>query len=158
MRGSYTGYSPDQTPTLSRPYFNGKVDGRIDVTRDTRIDLATSLLVSTDNPEQPEPASRPLQASGLRHLRRQRRHRRSNSTASNCRIKGDVERTVYQDRKLTDGSTASNDDRQYDQYTGPLRGGYELIAGRDALCRIDADTACTISTPTLPDFSATPTA
>ena len=53
LRGSYTGYSPDETPTLSRPYFNGKVDGRIDVTRDTHIDLGSRVLVSTDNPGSP---------------------------------------------------------------------------------------------------------
>jgi hypothetical protein len=53
LRGSYTGYSPEARPTLSRPNFNGKVDGRIDVTRDTRIDLATRLLVATDNPGSP---------------------------------------------------------------------------------------------------------
>jgi hypothetical protein len=53
LRGSYTGYSPDETPTLSRPYFHGKVDGRIDVTHDTRIDLGGRLLVSTDNPNSP---------------------------------------------------------------------------------------------------------
>jgi hypothetical protein len=39
LRGSYTGYSPDETPSLSRPYFNGKVDGRVDVSRNDRIDL-----------------------------------------------------------------------------------------------------------------------
>ncbi len=53
LRGSYTGYSPDTSPTLSRPNFNGKVDGRVDVTKDTRIDLGTRLLVSTDNPGSP---------------------------------------------------------------------------------------------------------
>ena len=53
LRGSYTGYSPDTSPTLSRPNFNGKLDGRIDVTHDTRIDLATRLLVATDNPGSP---------------------------------------------------------------------------------------------------------
>src|SRR5471030_574729 len=48
LRGSYTGYSPDQSPTLSRPNFNGKIDGRVDVTKNTRIDLETRLLVATD--------------------------------------------------------------------------------------------------------------
>jgi hypothetical protein len=53
LRGSYTGYSPDATPTLSRPYFNGKVDGRVDVLKDTRIELGGRVLVSTDNPGSP---------------------------------------------------------------------------------------------------------
>ena len=31
LRGSYIGHSRT-TPTLSRPYFNGKIDGRVDIT------------------------------------------------------------------------------------------------------------------------------
>jgi hypothetical protein len=53
LRGSYIGYSPDETPSLNRPYVNGRVDGRIDVTHDTRVDLAGRVLVSTDNPGSP---------------------------------------------------------------------------------------------------------
>ena len=158
LRGSYTGYSPDETPTLSRPYFNGKVDGRIDVTSDTRIDLGGRVLVSTDNPGSPN-----LQA-GLAKLPifttfggsagiGQRFNRFDLS------LKGDAERTVYQDSQLTDGTTASNDDRDYNQYGGTLRGGYELIAGRQAVRRGQRRHApCTISTPTSPASSAIPRA
>lgn len=128
LRGSYTGYSPDTTPTLSRPNFNGKIDGRIDVTHATRIDLGGRVLVSTDNPSSPN-----LQA-GLEKLPifvtyggtaglGQRFNRFDVS------VKGDAERTVYQDSTLTDGTTASNEDRNYDQYGGRLRGGYELSPG-----------------------------
>ncbi|MCX7296777.1 MAG: outer membrane beta-barrel protein [Hyphomicrobiales bacterium] len=53
LRGSYTGYSPDAEPTLSRPNVNGKIDGRVDVTSMTRIDLGGRLLVATDNPGSP---------------------------------------------------------------------------------------------------------
>ena len=128
LRGSYTGYSPDETPTLSRPNVNGKVDGRIDVTRTTRVDLGGRVLVATDNPGSPN-----LQA-GLSKLPiyttfgggaglGQRFNRFDVS------VKGDAERTVYQDSQLTDGSTASNEARNYDQYGGTLRGGYELSPG-----------------------------
>jgi hypothetical protein len=128
LRGSYTGYSPDETPTLSRPYFNGKVDGRIDVTHDTRIDLSARDIVSTDNPGSPN-----LQA-GLSKLPvfttfggsaglGQRFNRLE------VEVKGDAQRTIYQNSSLTDGSTASNEDRQYNQYTGTLRGSYELTPG-----------------------------
>ena len=138
LRGSYTGYSPDVTPTLSRPNFNGKVDGRIDVTRDTRIDLATRLLVATDNPGSPNLqaglASLPVfttlgGSGGVTHQ----------FNRFELGIKGDVERTVYQDSKLTDGSTASNADRQYNQYTGTLRGGYELMPGVKPYVEVSAD-------------------
>ena len=139
LRGSYTGYSPDATPTLSRPYVNGKVDGRIDVTQDTRIDLGGRVLVSTDNPGSPN-----LQA-GLAKLPiftslggsagiGQKFNRLELS------LKGDVERTVYQNSSLTDGTTASNEDRQYNQFTGKARAGYELSPGVKPFVEVDADT------------------
>lgn len=139
LRGSYTGYSPDETPTLSRPNFNGKVDGRVDVTRATRIDLGGRVLVGTDNPGSPN-----LQA-GLSKLPVYTTfgggaglgHRFNRFDVS---IKGDAERTVYQDSQLTDGTTASNDDRNYNQYGGKLRGGYELSPGLMPFVEVGADT------------------
>ena len=128
LRGSYTGYTPDTTPTLSRPYADGKVDGRVDVTKTTRIDLGGRVLVSTDNPGSPN-----LQA-GLSKLPIFTTFGGSVGLGQkfnrvDVSLKGDVERTVYQDSKLTDGSTASNEDRNYDQYGVTLRGGYELSPG-----------------------------
>jgi hypothetical protein len=139
LRGSYTGYSPDQTPTLSRPYFDGKVDGRIDVTHDTRIDLNTKLLISTDAPNSPNLqaglAKLPVFATfgggagiGQRFSR------------FDVSLKGAVERTVYQNSQLTDGTTASNEDRNFNQYGGRLRGGYELFPGATPFVEVDADT------------------
>lgn len=138
LRGSYTGYSPDQAPSLSRPNFNGKIDGRIDVTRATRVDLGSRVLVATDNPNSPN-----LQAgldklplyvtyggtAGLGH-----RFNRFDLS-----VKGDVERTAYQDSKLVDGSIASNEDRNYDQYGGRLRGGYELSPGVTPFVEVGID-------------------
>jgi hypothetical protein len=139
LRGSFTGYSPDETPSLSRPYFNGTVAGRVDVTRDTRIDLTSGVLVSTDNPNSPN-----LQA-GLAKLPvfatygggagiGQRFNRLDVS------LKGAVERTSYQNSSLTDGSTASNKDRDYNQYGVILRGGYDLSPGVTPFVEIGADT------------------
>jgi hypothetical protein len=138
LRGSYTGYNPDQTPTLSRPYVNGKVDGRIDVTGQTRVDLGGRVLVSTDNPGSPN-----LQA-GLAKLPIYTTvggsagigHRFNRFDLS---IKGDAERTVYQKSELTDGTSASNDDRNYDQFSGTLRGGYELLPGVTPFAEAIAD-------------------
>ena len=138
LRGSYTGYSPDETPTLSRPYFNGKVDGRIDVLRTTRIDLGGRALVSTDNPSSPN-----LQA-GLSKLPI---YTTFGGTAGlgqrfnrfDISVKGDVERTAYQNSSLTDGTTASNEDRNYNQYGVTLRGGYEMSPGLMPFVEIGAD-------------------
>ena len=139
LRGSYTGYSPDTTPTLSRPNVNAKVDGRVDVTRDTRVDLGTRLLVGTDNPGSPN-----LEA-GLAKLpifttvggNAGLGHRFNRFEVS---VMGDAQRTAYQDSTLTNGSTASNKDRNYNQYTGALRGGYELTPGITPFVEVSADT------------------
>ncbi len=138
LRGSYTGYSPDETPTLSRPYFNGKVDGRIDATQDTHIDLGTRLLISTDNPGSPN-----LQA-GLAKLPEFATFGGSGGVTHQFNrfelgVKGDFERTAYQDSTLTDGTISSNADRNYNQYTGTLRGGYELMPGVKPFVEVGAD-------------------
>ena len=138
LRGSYTGYSPDATPTLSRPNFNGKVDGRVDVTRDTHIDLATRLLVATDNPGSPnlqaDLAKLPIFATFGGSAGIGQRFNRFDLA-----IKGDAERTVYQESTLTDGSTASNADRQYNRFGGTLRGSYEMSPGVKPYVEASAD-------------------
>ena len=64
LRGSFTGYGnsfpPPNDGTISsaptdvdRPDFTGHVDGRLDVTHDTRLLGQARLRVSTDNPGSP---------------------------------------------------------------------------------------------------------
>ena len=139
LRGSYNWYTPDQTPTLNRPFFNSKVDGRVDVTHDTRIDLNTRLLVSTDSPNSPN-----LQA-GLAKLPVFARFGADAGVGQrfnrlDLSLKGTFDRTVYQDSQLVDGTTASNADRKYNQYGGKLRAGYELLPGVVPFVEADADT------------------
>jgi hypothetical protein len=139
LRGSYTGYSPDETPTLSRPYLSGKADGRIDVFDGSHIDLGGRVLVSTDNPSSPN-LSGPLArlpvfttfggSAGLT----QRLNRLE------IGVKAGAERTVYQDSHLTDGSTASNEDRNYNQFGGTLRAGYEMLPGVKPFVEAGVDT------------------
>jgi hypothetical protein len=139
LRGSYNWYSPDETPSLDRPYFNGTADGRIDVTRDTRIDLAGRLTVSTDNPNSPNlPAGLsklPVYASFGGTAGVGQKFNRLDVS-----LKGTVDRTVYQDSELTNGATASNEDRNYNQYGGVLRTGYEISPGVTPFVEIGADT------------------
>lgn len=139
LRGSYTGYSPDAEPTLSRPNVNGKVDGRIDVTKTTRIDLGGRVLVSTDNPGSPNLqaglAKLPIFSTVGGTVGLGRTFNRFDLS-----VKGDAERTAYQDSSLVDGTTASNKDRNYDQYGVTLRGGYELTPGVTPFVEGRADT------------------
>jgi hypothetical protein len=139
LRGSYTGYNPDETPTLSRPNLNGKVDGRIDVTRDTRVDLEGRVLVSTDNPGSPNLqanlAKLPIFTTIGASAGIGKSFNRFEVT-----IKGDVDRTAYQNSTLTNGTTSSNEDRDYNQYRGTLRGSYELSPGVKPYIEVGADT------------------
>ena len=138
LRGSYTGYSPDATPTLSRPNFDGKVDGRVDVTRDTRIDLGTRLQVGTDNPGSPNLqaglAKLPIFTTVGGYAGLGQRFNRLDIS-----VRTDVQRTAYQNSTLTDGTTASNQDRNYDQTGGILRAGYELTPGITPFVEVGAD-------------------
>ena len=76
IAGSYTDYTNDSfVPSLNRPYLNSKIDGRIDVTRDTQIVLENRLLVSTDNPGSPNLQAGSRQPADRHHGRRHARRR-----------------------------------------------------------------------------------
>jgi hypothetical protein len=139
LRGSYTGYSPDDTPSLSRPYFKGKVDGRLDVTESLRVDGDARALVSTDNPGSPN-----LQ-DGLAKLPVFTTYGGGSGISKSFNrldltVKGDAERTVYQNSLLTDGTIVSNVDRQYNQFGGAVRAGYELSPGVKPFVEAETDT------------------
>jgi hypothetical protein len=136
LRGSYTTY-PSKS-SLDRPFVDAKLGGRIDVTRQTRVDLESRFLLSTDNPGSPDLqadlAKLPIfttvgATAGAAH-----RFNRFEIAA-----KGNIDRTTYQESTLTDGATVNNDDRNYNQYGGQLRGSYELLPGVKPFAEIGAD-------------------
>jgi hypothetical protein len=139
LRGSYTGYNPDTTPTLSRPYFSGKADGRIDVRHDTHVELGVRSLISTDNPGSPnlqaDLSKLPIYNTFGGSVGLIKSFNRLEFT-----LRGDAERTKYEDSKLTDGTTASNEDRNYNQYGGTLRAAYEYVPGVKPFIEAGADT------------------
>ena len=51
-----------------------------------------------------------------------------------------VDRTVYQDSTLTDGTTSTNDDRNFNQYGGVGRVSYELTPGVKPFVEVEGDT------------------
>jgi hypothetical protein len=137
LRGSYTAY--DKTPDLDRPSVDGKVTGRFDVTRNTALIGEGILIVGTDNPGSPN-----VQA-GLTRLPifttlggafgLTQRFNRVEVTA-----KGTAERTEYQPSQFTDGTTQSNDDRNYNRFGGTLRTSYDLMPGLKPFVEFGADT------------------
>jgi hypothetical protein len=126
------------TPSVNRPLVDSKVNARIDVTHQTRIDLEGRLLLSTEDPNSPNlPAGLKVLPITLS------RGATAGVTHSFNRFElgasGSFDRVTYADSELTNGSTASNADRNYDQYGVKLRGAYELSPGVKPFVEIGAD-------------------
>ncbi len=137
IRSSYSEYP--SVPLANRPNIDAKVDGRIDVTRLSHIDLQGRYLLSTDYPGSPNiPAGLAklpvFQTVGGTAGFTQGFNRLEISA------KGMVDRTEYQDSLLTDGSTSSNKDRDYNRYGAALRGSYEVTPGIRPFAELYADT------------------
>ncbi len=150
LRGSFTGYGNQMPATVDgavspaptdvdRPNFTGHVDGRLDVTRDFQLTAQTRLLVATDNPGSPN-----IQAGLARYpiyttlggtFGFDQNFNRLNIAAG-----ATVDRTSYQDSRLTDGTLASNDDRNFNQYGGIGRVSYDLLPGLKPFAEIEGDT------------------
>jgi hypothetical protein len=150
LRGSFTGYDGSLPPTIngaissaptdvSRPSFTGHVDGRLDVTEDTHLTAQTRLLLATDNPGSPNVqaglAKYPIYTTfgGTFGIDQ-------NFNRLNVAVGGTVDRTVYQNSTLTDGSTSTNDDRNLNQFGGIGRVSYELTPALKPFVEVEGDT------------------
>ncbi|MGA3309873.1 MAG: outer membrane beta-barrel protein [Xanthobacteraceae bacterium] len=138
IAGSYTLYGADLIPSLNVPYLNSKIDGRIDVLRDTQVFLEQRVLVSTDNPGSPnlpaQLARLPINTDvgdtiGI--------GQEFNRLA--VLFRGTFDRATYDASQLTDGTTSSNADRNFDQYAGILRAGYDLGTGLAPFVELQED-------------------
>jgi hypothetical protein len=136
LRGSYTDY--ENASDLNRPSLDARVNGRIDVTPLTRVDLEARAIVGTDNPGSPNIqaglARLPIYTTVGGSAGLGQRFNRVEVT-----LKGGADRTVYQQSTFTDGSTASNADRDFDRYFGELRASYELTPGVKPFIETGAD-------------------
>jgi hypothetical protein len=136
LRGSYTDY--ENASDLNRPSLDARVNGRIDVTPLTRVDLEGRAIVGTDNPGSPNIqaglARLPIYTTVGGSAGLGQRFNRVEVT-----LKGGVDRTVYQQSTFTDGSTESNADRDFDRYFGELRASYELTPGVKPFVETGAD-------------------
>ncbi len=148
LRGSYTGYTNSfpavdgvvsSAPTnVNRPDFLGHVDGRLDVTNDTRLLGQTRLRVATDNPGSPNVqaglAKYPVYATFGGTFGADQSFNRLQLSAG-----ATIDRTVYQNSLLTDGTISSNDDRNYNQFGGLGRVSYDLTPGVKPFAEIDGN-------------------
>jgi hypothetical protein len=149
LRGSFTGYGGSLPQTIDgvanaaptnvdRPDFTGHVDGRLDVSRDTDVTAQLRLHVATDNPGSPNVqaglARYPIATTLGGTVGFDQKFNRLQISAG-----ATVDRTSYQSSTLTDGSIASNDDRDFNQYGGVGRISYELTPGVKPFAEIEGD-------------------
>jgi hypothetical protein len=126
IRGSYDGFT--EQPSLNRPYFESILDGRIDVTSQTRVELQNRIKVATDTPGSPDFVADVAEptlytniggTAGLFH--------RFNRLEVGGKVS--VDRTRYEDSQLTDGTILNNEDRSFLSSGLELRGSYEMTPG-----------------------------
>jgi hypothetical protein len=149
LRGSFTGYGGtlpamidggvNPAPTdLDRPDFTGHVDGRLDITRDTSVGAQLRLRAATDNPGSPNVqaglARYPVYTTLGSTVGFDQRFNRLQISAG-----ATVDRTSYQQSKLTDGTMSSNDDRDFNQYGGIGRISYEVLPWLKPFVEIQGD-------------------
>ena len=137
LRGSYSEY--DKVPSLSRPLLDTKARTRIDVSRDTAINAEARLYLSTDYPGSPNLpvgfAKLPVFTTYGTTVGLTQRFNHLELTA-----KATFDRTQYQKTLLLDGSTSSNQDRDFDQYGGAVRASYEVFPGVKPFVEVGGDT------------------
>jgi len=136
IRGSYMDYP--SVGLADRPSLDARVGGRIDVTRDSRIDLEGRDLVGTDYPGSPnigpDIARLPIFDTVGGTLGVGQRFNRIDVS-----LKGTIDRTVWQPSQLIDGTSSSNRDRDLNQYGAQLRTSYELTPGLKPFLELDVD-------------------
>ena len=124
LRGAY--FETPQNEMASRPAADGVVNLRIDANRDLQINAQGRFLVDTQRTTTPNlqaasAVSRPLVALYGATLGATQNFNRLSVTLS-----GLVDRSEFEDVRLTNGGTIRQSDRNLNQYTLRLRTAYEI--------------------------------
>lgn len=142
LRAQFTGqarrYVDLQDPGYE-PEVNATVDGRADVTERTQILTQLRTSITTSRPGDPET---------LTDVKGDEIERSFGATLGvaqsfnrlSFRLDGLVDRYLFDDSKLLDGSTVSNANREYTGYQLRLRGAYEVSPALAPFAEIAVDT------------------
>ncbi len=137
LRAGYNAFP--QLSDANRPDAQGGLNLRLDVSRDTRIDLDSRLRVETERPgsvDQPlATANRPLNtqvgaSAGATHA----------FGRVSAGLRGSVDQSDFEDVRLGDGTRVDQGDRNYTQYALRLRAGYEATPGVRPFIETEVDT------------------
>ena len=137
LRGGYSSFFRDRD--ASRPDGEGNLDLRLDASRDTRILLESRVKLDTQRPGSPDLTAavtgRPLiyqygASAGVSH----------DINRLQMTLRGSVDRSDYEDGKLSNGGIVSQRDRNQTQYGLRLRAAYEVTPGFKPFVQGEIDT------------------
>ena len=126
LRGSYIWYNEQEN--LSQPNLDLKAKGRIDITKQTKVQVEGRFGLQADSPGDPNLPSNistpplyitPGATVGITHA----------FNRLELTLKGTIDRTAYGDGETFAGQTVSFSDRNYTQYGATIRAAYELLPG-----------------------------
>ncbi len=137
LRGSYTAYS--NVDHVNRPDAEAILRGKIDVTKDIRIEYTERAALSTQAPGQPDAVTGAKELPYIYTL---------GSSAGLVKefnrldlgVYGEVSRNIYENADLISGGTLDLSDFTYNDYTVRLRGSYEMTPGMKPFVEVGADT------------------
>lgn len=137
LRAGYSEFYRDRE--ASRPDGEGNLQLRLDASRDTRILLETRARLDTQRPGSPDLTAavvgRPLvyqygASAGVTH----------DINRLQMTLRGSVDRSDYEDGKLSNGGIVSQRDRNQTQYGLRLRAAYEVTPGFRPFVQGEVDT------------------
>ena len=138
LKGSYIWYNANQLENLSKPDLNLRANGRVDVTRQTKIDVDGRFIYAADNPGDPnlpgDIAKPPTYTvaggtAGIRHA----------FNRLELSLKGTIESTEYQNGVTNSGQSVNFEDRNYNQYGTRIRAAYDWLPGVTPFAEYTAD-------------------
>jgi hypothetical protein len=136
LRGGYAEF--DKQSSLNRPLFEAKGYSRIDLSRDTIINTEGRYFLSTDYPGSPNLpigfAKLPIFENFGGAASATQRFNRLELMA-----KASIERSRYEDTPLVNGTSSSNQDRDFNQYAGAVRASYETLPGVKPFVEVGGD-------------------
>ncbi|SDH23024.1 outer membrane beta-barrel protein [Bosea robiniae] len=136
LRGGYLEFFRNKD--ASRPDAEGNLDLRLDATRDTRILLESRLKLDTQRPGSPDLTAnvtgRPQiyqygASAGVTH----------DINRLQLTLRGSVDRSDYEDARLSNGAMLSQKDRNMTQYGLRLRAAYEVTPGFKPFVQAEID-------------------
>ncbi|WP_306222550.1 outer membrane beta-barrel protein [Bosea beijingensis] len=136
LRGGYLEFF--RAKDASRPDAEGNLDLRLDATRDTRILLESRVKLDTQRPGSPDLSAavtgRPQiyqygASAGVTH----------DINRLQLTLRGSVDRSDYEDARLSNGAVLSQKDRNMTQYGLRLRAAYEVTPGFKPFVQAEID-------------------